>query len=79
MFLKWANVMVLRWACAVNGGRHVIVTVVFDDCRSATVGANVGGILFLRRQRHLNFLGAPNGDRFVVDSGGNDWKSRKNA
>jgi hypothetical protein len=63
----------------VNRGRHVVVTVVFDDCRSGTVGANVGGFVFVRRQRCLNFLGVPNGNGLVVDSGGNDWRSRKNA
>ncbi len=47
MFLQWANVMVSRWACDVNGGRCVIVTVIFDDCRNVTVGANVGGSEFV--------------------------------
>ncbi len=71
--------MVLRWVCVVNGGRCVVISVVFDDCRSVTVGANVRGSVFVWRQRRLNFLGVPNGDGFVIKSGGNDWRSRKNA
>ncbi len=63
MVLQWANVMVLRWACAVNGGRHVVFTVV-------TVGANVGGNVFVSRWRCLNFLGVPNDDGFLVDNRG---------
>ncbi len=55
--LQWVNVMVTRWACAVNGGRHDVVTVIINDCKSVSVGANVMGIMFERRQRHLNFLG----------------------
>jgi hypothetical protein len=71
--------MVSRWACAVNRGRRVVVTFVFNNCKSVTGGANVGSIVFVRRRRHLNFLGVPNTDGFVVNSGGNDWRSRKNA
>ncbi len=71
--------MVSRWACAGNGGSHVVITVVFDDCRSVTVVANIGGIVFVRRQRPVNFLGVSNGDRFVVNREGNDWRSRRNA
>ncbi len=62
-----------------NGGRCVVVTITVNDCRSVTVGANVVGIVFVRRQRCLNFLGVPN-DGFVdVDHGGKYWRSRKNA
>ncbi len=52
------------WAC-MNGVRHVIVTVVFNDCRSVTIGANVMGNVFERRRRCLNFLGVPNDDGSV--------------
>ncbi len=64
-----------------NGGRHVVVTVVFaNDCRSVAIGANVMGIVFERRQRHLNFLGVPNDNGFIdVDHGGKNWRIRKNA
>jgi hypothetical protein len=34
--------------------------------------------VFLWMRRHLKFLGVPNGDGFVVISGGNDRRSRKN-
>ncbi len=69
--------MVTRWACAVNGGRYDVITVIINDCKSVTVGANVMGIVLERRQRHLNFLGNPNDDRFVdVDHGGKYWRSR---
>jgi hypothetical protein len=72
--------MVTRWGCAVNWGRRVVVTVVFNDCRNFAVGANDMGIVFERRQRWLNFLGVPNDDGFVdVDHGGKYWRSRKNA
>ncbi len=78
--VKWAKVMVTRWACAVNGGGHVIVNVVINDCRSVTVGANVMDIVFVRRRRRLHFLGVPNDDGFVdVNQWGKYWRSRKNA
>ncbi len=32
-----------------NRGRCVVVAVVFDDCRSVTVGANVVGNVFIRK------------------------------
>ncbi len=47
------------------------------ECRSVTVGANVGGIVFVWRWRHLNFLWVPNGDRLAVNSEGDDWRSRR--
>jgi hypothetical protein len=68
----------MRWACDVKRGRHVINTVVFDDCRNVTVGDSVRGSMFVWRLRRLNFLGVSNGDRFIVISGGNDGRSRKN-
>jgi hypothetical protein len=71
--------MVSRWACAVNGDRCVIVTVIFDDCRSVTVGANAKGSVFVWRLRGLNLQGFPYSDGFIVDSGDNDWMSRQNA
>ncbi len=49
--------MVSRQAWDVNGGRCVVVTVVFDDCRIVTVGANVKGSVFVWRRRCVNFLG----------------------
>ncbi len=54
-----------------NGGRCVVVTVLFNDCRSVMVGTDVVGIVFERWQRQLNFLGVPNDDWFVnVNHGG---------
>ncbi len=76
--MQWVNVMVSSWVCAVNGGRCAVDTVIFNDCRSATVGANVGGIVFVRRWS-LNFLGVPYDDRFVINNEGNNWRSRMNA
>ncbi len=62
--------MVSRCVCAVNEGRCVIVTVIFNNCRSVAVGADVVGIVIERRRRWLNFLGVPNDDGFVdVDQG----------
>ncbi len=60
--------MVLSWVCAVNRGRCVIVTGVFNDCRSVTIGANVGSGVFVRSQRCLNFLRVSNDDGFVVNN-----------
>ncbi len=72
--------MVMSWACAVNGGRHVVLTVIFNDCRSVTVGANVVGIVFERRWNQLNFQGVSNDDGFNhVNHGGKYWRIRKNA
>ncbi len=51
MVLKWSNEMLTRWACAVIGDRCVVVTVVFNDCRSDAVGADVLGIMFEGRWR----------------------------
>jgi hypothetical protein len=60
-----------------NGGRCVIGTVIFNDCRSVTVGANVLDVVFERRQRRLTFLGVPNDYGFVdVNHGGKYWRSR---
>ncbi len=55
---QWANVLVTRRACAVNEGRHVIIIVVFNNCRSVAVGADVVGIVFDGRRSLVNFLGA---------------------
>jgi hypothetical protein len=64
----------------VNGGRRVIITVIFNDCRNVVVGADVVDIVVERRQRLLNFLEVPNDDEFVdVNRGGKYWRSRKNA
>jgi hypothetical protein len=64
----------------VNRSRHIVVTVIVNDCRSVTVGANVVGSVFVQRRRRLNFLGFPNNDGLVnVDHGGKYWRSRKNA
>jgi hypothetical protein len=80
MVLQWANEMVMRWACAVIGDRWVIVIVIFNDCRSDAVGADVVGIVFEGRLRGLNFLGIPNDDGFVdVNQGGMYLCSRKSA
>ncbi len=69
--MQWANEMVTRWVCALNGGRCVVTTVVFNNCRSVVVGADVMSIVFDRRRRRLNFLGVPNDDGFInVDQGG---------
>jgi hypothetical protein len=68
--------MVSRWACGVNRGRHIIVTVIFNDCKSVTVGANVGINAFVSRWRCLTFLGVSNDDGFVIDKWGNKWRSR---
>ncbi len=48
-----------------NGVRQVVVTVIFNNCRSDAVGADVVGNVFERRWRTLNFLGVPNDYRFL--------------
>jgi hypothetical protein len=63
--LQWATVMVMRWACAVNGGRCSVVTVHFNNCRSVVVGVDVVGIVFEGRWRWPNLLGVPNDDGFI--------------
>jgi hypothetical protein len=60
-------------------GRRVVVTLIFNNCRSVTVGANVGDIVCVRRRRHLNFPGVPYDDRFIVNNGDNNRRIRKNA
>ncbi len=62
------------------GYRCVVITVVFNDCRSDAVGEDVFGIMFEGRQRRLNYLFIPNDDRFVyVDQGGGFLRTGKNA
>ncbi len=77
--MLWVNVMVSSWACAVKGDRPVVVTVVFNDCRSVTIEANAWGGVFVRSWRHLKFLGVPNDDGFIVNNGSNNRRCRKNA
>ncbi len=50
MGLQWVNEMVPRWARAVIGDRCVIVTVVFNNCKSDVVGDDVVDIVFEGRQ-----------------------------
>ncbi len=59
----------------------VIVTVVFNNCRSDVVGDDVVlGIVCEGRRRRLNYLRIPIDDGFVyVDQGGGFLRSRKNA
>jgi hypothetical protein len=63
--------MVMRCVSAVNGDWCAVVTVIFNDCKSVAVGADVVGIVSEGRRRRLNFLGVPNDDGFVyIDQGG---------
>jgi hypothetical protein len=72
--------MVTRWAGTVIGDRCVIVTVVFNNCRSVVVGDDVVGIVFEGRLGRLDYLWIPNDDGFgFVDQGGGFLSSGKNA
>ena len=78
--MQWANKMVTRWAHAAVGDRCVIITVIFNNCRSVAVGDYVIGIVFEGRQGRLDYLWILNDDRFVYfHQGGGFLRSGKNA